>query len=416
MGTPSDIAYRPDPVAPVPSATIGPDASTSTAAVWSLARNDLGTAAVCPAGIVTSAVFATLPPPSCRRLTVACTLVLPSFTRTSEGTGSSPNAEGRTTQAGASVFTPPVAASSPPWPAARNPAVTVPSSVSTTTADAPSVGICADVVEEPPCRTSVRSPIALGSTPRASTWAVNRMPVSLVTRSDSVAPPVPPVMGSPHREASPGEASDERIPPLSRTTADATAIRPRAAVTSTPTIDWPSAPTFCEPIGKATDDPAGTVRSVQALLRTGGSSGRYRVTSITASIENGFITTKKECELWVVTASTTSQREPGVDVHGSAPSPGSFAPPHTAQPTAAQPPKTSTRVDAALDEASTCFRTSSWGGTETSLGLPTGPSAYEVIRASSVAPVGFATSIVAVQPGPPPCGQSQVVEGAVPAV
>jgi len=55
---------------------------------------------------------------------------------------------------------------------------------------------------------------------------------------------------------------------------EATAILPRAAVTSAPTIDCPSAPTFWEPMGSASAEPAGTVRSVQALLRTGGSSGR----------------------------------------------------------------------------------------------------------------------------------------------
>src|SRR3954467_13641949 len=206
------------------------------------------------------------------------------------------------------------------------------------------------------------------------------------------------------------------MPPPSRTTDEPTAIRPRAAVTSAPTIDCPRAPTFCEPTGSATADPAGTVRSVQALLRTGGSSGRYSVTLITASSEKGFITTKKECERWVVTASTTSHCSPADDVHGSAPRPGSFAPPHTTHPTAAQPPNTSTRVDAARADASTCWRTSPWGGTETSFGSPTGVSAYDVSRASSVAPVGFAISIVAVHPGPPPCGQSQVVDDAAPGV
>ena len=125
-------------------------------------------------------------------------------------------------------------------------------------------------------------------------------------------------------------------------------------------------------MGSASADPAGTVRSVQALLRTGGSSGRYRVTSITASIENGFITTKKECDRWVVTASTTSQCWPGVEVQGSAPSPGSFAPPQTTHPTAAHPPKTSTRVDAARADASTSCSTSPCGGTDTSLGVPSG--------------------------------------------
>ena len=52
-----------------------------------------------------------------------------------------------------------------------------------------------------------------------------------------------------------------------------------------------------------------------------------------------------------MTPSTTSHAAPAIEVQGSAPSPGSFAPPHSTQPTAAQPPKMSTRVDAARDDA-----------------------------------------------------------------
>ena len=67
-------------------------------------------------------------------------------------------------------------------------------------------------------------------------------------------------------------------------------------------------------------------------------------------------------KLLAKTAEERYQTAPGVDVHGSAPSPGSFEPPHTTHPTAAQPPKTSTRVDAALVDASTVRSTSPWGG------------------------------------------------------
>ena len=108
-GTPSAIAKRPDPAVPAPSATIGPDAWISAAAVWSLARNPRGTGAVCPAGTVTWTVSPMLPPPSCSSVTVASTLVAPSFTNTIEGTGSSPNAVGSTTQSDALVLVPLVA-------------------------------------------------------------------------------------------------------------------------------------------------------------------------------------------------------------------------------------------------------------------------------------------------------------------
>ena len=128
-----------------------------------------------------------------------------------------------------------------------------------------------------------------------------------------------------------------------RTASEPTAIRPRVAVRSTPTIDSPSTR---EPTSSATERPARTGRSVHAESRTGGRPARNNATSITASDVNGFITTRYECVCLVVTPSTTAQCAPGSEVHGSAPRPPSFPLARTTQPTAAHPPNSCTSVAA----------------------------------------------------------------------
>ena len=84
-------------------------------------------------------------------------------------------------------------------------------------------------------------------------------------------PPEPPATGKIHDPAYAGDAIVERTDPPSRTAKEPTAIRPRVAVTSAPTIDWPSAR---EPTSSATELPARIGRSVHAEFRTGGRPDR----------------------------------------------------------------------------------------------------------------------------------------------
>ena len=146
---------------------------------------------------------------------------------TSDGGRIQPERGGEHDPVGALALVPLVAASSAPRPAARIPAATRPSCDSTRSAEGPFVGTSVDIVDAPPWRTSVRSPIELWSTPWASTSAVKRTPVSFDTSSDSVAPPVPPVIGRTHARLFTGHRDRRADPaPVAAPRSKPTATRP----------------------------------------------------------------------------------------------------------------------------------------------------------------------------------------------
>src|SRR5207344_3143237 len=190
----------------------------------------------------------------------------------------------------------------------------------------------ADTVEVPPWRTTVRLPAVCAPSSCWSRVPPNRIPRSPGTSRDTMPAPEPPPTGRVHELAYADDASVERTEPPARTAKEPTAIRPRVAVTSTPTIASPSAR---EPTSSATERPARSGRSVHAESRTGGRPAKNNATSITASVSNGFITTNEEWACLVVTPSTTVQCPPGSDVQGSAPIPASLPPARITQATAA---------------------------------------------------------------------------------